>query len=271
MAEPTNTYTSAHRAVTEVVSRPQDNIVLVYGNSSNDVYNAVAFQVVRSVRRTEYVMDEFTLDDDETKEWGYFGEDGFSTDVSNPGDERFRIGEDRDTTVMEYGFAVPVDGVWVGVQSADDEEINGFRSGDSRDRGFSADDLPENGGVLSDLTYVDDPSTSLDAQIPTTALSPQPNQGFIRVDARSAGTNPYYFAFNNKSGEERDISVIGYGQTYDVRLVEDEQTVKEMLAGQGFRRRVVQYGGFDNTKPNLPDAFYDSRVNIEGNELTPGS
>lgn len=266
-----NGYDSVHRAVTDVVSGPQENIVLVYGNSSDNVYNAIAFQVVRSLRRIERVEDAFSLADDGTKPFGYFGENGFSADVSDAGDEVFRIEEDRATTVMEYGFAVPQDGVYVGVQSADDDAINGLRSGDERDRGFSADDLPNRGGVLSDLTYVDSPSTSLDFQIPTTALSEQPNQGFVRVDSRTNGTNPFYFAFNNQSGGQVTVDVVGYGQTYDVRPIQQENVVKQLVAGEGFDRRILTYGGFDNTKPNLPDGWYDYATSIDGSELTPGA
>jgi len=271
MAEPANTYDTVHQAITEVVSRPQDNIALVYGNSSDGVYNALAFQIVRTVRRIEQVQDVLTLQDDGTQEWGFLGENGFSATTGDPGDELFRIEEERSSTVMEYGFAVPQDGVYVGVQSADDDAINGLRSGDERDRGFSAGDLPTRGGVLSDLTYVDAPSTTLDIEIPTTALSPQPNQGFVRMDSRTNGTNPYYFAFNNQSGGQVTVDVIGYGQTYDVRPIQEEQVVKQVVAGQGYNRRLLQYGGFDNTKPNLPDEWYNYNVEITPGELTPGA
>jgi hypothetical protein len=265
-----NTYDSTHPAVTDVVSRPHDNIVLVYGNSNDGVYNALAFQVIRTVRRIQRVVDSFSLADDTTKEFGYFAENGFSADVNSPDDEVFEIDTERANTLTEYGFAVPQDGVYVGLSAGDGSNINGLREGSTDQRSWSAADLQTQGGVLSDLTYVDAPGVSTDAPIPTTAMSPQPTQGVVRIDSRENGSNPFRFAFDNQSGAQVTIDIVGYGQAYDVRPVEDEQTVRKMLAGNGYNRRILNYGGFDNTKPNLPDSWYANRINIEPGELTPG-
>lgn len=270
MPEQRNTYTSAHRAITDVVTRPQDNIALVYGNSSDNTYNALAFQVVRSIRRIERVEDAFNLADQSAKEFGYFGENGFSVDTNSPGDEVFRIESERSKTIVEYGFAVPQDGVYVGIQAGDGSNINGLREGSERDRSWSASDLKDRGGVLSDETYLDTPSVSTDFPIPTTALSTMPDQGVVRIDSRQNGPNHFRFGFLNESGGQVTIDLIGYGMTYDIRPIEDEQTVRDMVAGEGHNRRLLTYGGLDNTKPNLPQDWYDYRVPINEGELTPG-
>jgi hypothetical protein len=269
MPDGTNTYDTVHPAITDVVSRPRDNIVLLHGNSSEDTYDAMAFQVLRTNRRIERVTNQFTLAAGSTQEFGYFGENGFSRNTSNPGDDVFQVDSERDNTIVEYGFAVEPDGVYVGVRPVDDDEVNGLREGSDRDRGFSADDLPTRGGVLSDFTKVDAPDPTLDFTMPTTALSASPDHGIYRIDSRENGTNNIYFAFNNQSGAQVTMDIWGVGQTYEVRQIKDEQTVREMVKGEKYNRQLSTYGGFGTTKPNLPQDWYQHRVSIGPGELTP--
>jgi hypothetical protein len=270
MAERGHQYDSTYRAVTEVVSPPREFLALVYGNSNDGTYNLLAFQVLRSVRRIERIENQFNIANTDTEGFGYFGEDGFSTNVGDAGNDVFRVDTERARTIKEYGFAVPQDGVYVGVQAGDGDAINGLREGGDRDRGFGPDDLPQQGGILSDFTYIDSPTASLDFPMPTTALSPHPNQGIVRIDSEQDGSNNFYFGFNNQSGGQVTIDVTGYGQTYDVRPIEDETVTREILAGEGYARRVLTYGGFGNQRPNLPRDWYDYRVAVGPGELTPG-
>lgn len=270
MADGENTYDTVHPAITDVVSRPMDNLVLVYGNSNRDTYNALAFQVVRSVRRYERVEDAFTLNaNGGTREFGWFGESGFSRSTSNPGTEVFSIDSNRSKTIGEYGFAIHQDGVYVGIQTGDGATVDGLAEGDERGRGLDADQLPTRAGVLSDYTRAASPAASLDEPVPTTALSERYDQGLIRIDSKQDGNNRFFFAFNNQAGSNRTIDITAYGQTYNVRPIDDEQTARDMLAGNGYNRRVVQYGAFDNTNPNLPRDWYDYRVSVGPGELTP--
>lgn len=262
-------YTSVHRAITEVWDGPQDNFVLVYGNSNKDTYNAIAFQIARAVRRVERITDAFSMNDNTAVDWGWFGENGFSQDVSDPGKELFRIAENRGSTIIEYGVAVPNDGVYVGVQLGDGDTVNGFREGDDRDRGIAGADLSQRAGVLSDHTYVDTPTTSTQDVIPTTAVSEAPNQGLIRLDSQERGPNRMYFAFDNQSGGNVAVDVIAHGMTYDIRPIQDEQTVKEMLRDRGYDARKLTWGGFGNQNPNLPTNWVGARVDIGPNELVP--
>jgi hypothetical protein len=264
-----HTHDSIYPAAPGVYSRSWDNIVLTYGTSERDNIHALAFQVVRSVRRVERVFDAFTVADDDTKTFGYFGESGFSTDTASPGTEVFSIQDQRDRTLQEWMFAVPQDGVYVGVQTGDGDVVDGLSEGDGRGRGLSAEDLPQRAGVLSDYTYVDSPAPSTDAVMPTTALSETPRQGLIRIDSEQDGANPYYFGFNNKSGGNQTIDLIGVGQTYHVRPVQDETTVRDIIDGAGFNRRILQYGSLSNTNPNLPRPWYNYRVTVRRDELTP--
>lgn len=269
MADTTQTYDSVHPAITEVVSRPHDNLVVVYGSSKNDTYNALAFQVVRTVRRIERVDGLFSLTDGSTKEFGYIGENGFSQDVSDPGTEVFRIDAERGSTLVEYGFMVPQDGVYVGVQTGDGDSVTGFREGSERERGFSASNLTEYGGVLSDVTRVSAPSVTQNEPIPTTAVSPRPDQGLVRIDSRQDGPNRFFFAFNNQSGGTVDVDLTGYGMTYDVRPITDPAAARTMLQGDGINRRVLNYGGFGNENPNLPAAWYDYTAEVSAEQLVP--
>lgn len=271
MAETSQSYDTVHPAITEVTADPQDLLAVVYGNSNANTYNALAFQVVRSVRRVERVEGLFSLNDNGTKEFGYVGESGFSADVSSPGTELFAIDSERNSTLGEYGFAVQPDGVYVGVQTADGDSLTGFREGSERERGFSADDLPNRGGVLSEQTRAATPAPSIPEAIPTTALAPRPDQGLVRVDSRDDGPNRFFFAFNNQSGGSVNVDLTLYGATYDVRPIEDEATTRTILRGDDYSRRILNYGGFGNTNPNLPQTWYDYAVDIRRGELVPGS
>lgn len=265
-----NTYTSIHPAITDVVSRNFDNIVLVYGNSNTDTYNALAFQVTRAVRRVERADDLVTnLSDTGTEGFGWVGGSGFSTNTNNPGDEVFAIDESQSSTIVEYGFAVPQDGVYVGVQTGDGEAISGLREGNLRLRQLTPSDLDLRAGVLSDYTAVNTPSGSNSDPIPTTALSERPDQGLVRIDSEQDGPNRFFFAFENQSGGQTDIDLVGHGMTYEVRPITNTDTVRSILAGDGYSRRILQYGGFDNENPNLPTGWYDYRAEIGPGQLTP--
>jgi len=269
MLEQTNTYDSAYPAVTDVFSRHLDNIALIYGHSDRSRYNALAFQVTRSVRRIERVQNAFSVPDTGTKDFGWFGENGFSQDANNPGKEVFSVQSERAQTLQEWGFAVPQDGVYVGLQTGDGDGIDGLREGDDRGRGLSADDLNQRAGVLSDYTYIDSPPASNDDELATTALSETPEQGALRIDSEQDGPNRFYFGFQNQSGASVTIDVVGIAQTYDVRPVTDEQTARDIIEGEDYARRLVQYGSMSNTNPNLPREWYDYRVTVGPNELTP--
>lgn len=270
MAERGHTYDAEFPAITEVVSEPHTLLGLVYGNSRKGTYNAMAFQVTRSIRRVERVTDSFTLNDNELQEFGYFGENGFSREVSNPGTEVWEIESERENTIAEFGFAVPQDGVWVGMQAGDGSNINGLREGSEQNRGWSASDLKDRGGVLSDMTYIDSPTVTNDYPMPTTALATRHHQGLVRIDSRENGPNRFRFAFDNESGGQVTVDMIGYGQAYDVRQIQDETVVRDIISGNGYNRRLLTYGGFENSKPNLPEGWYENRVELDPGELTPG-
>lgn len=262
-------YTSAYPAITDVLSRPRDNIVLLYGNSNTNTYNALAFQIVRANRRVERVEDAITISADSAQAFGYFGENGFSQTTTNPGNKVFSIDSERSSTIIEYGFAIPQDGVYVGVQTGDGDTINGLTETSDRDRGFSAGDLPTRGGILSDHTRVDAPTATQTERVPTTALSETLDHGLIRIDSEQQGDNPFYFGFYNATSASVTIDVTGYGYTYDVRPITDAQTVKQMVRGDGFNRKVVNYGAFGNTNPNLPREWFDYVTQVGPGELTP--
>lgn len=266
-----NQYDSAWPAMPEVTSHSQDLLAVVYGHSQEAMFNALAFQVVRSNRRWEYIEDPFngTIADDGTKDFGYFGENGFSRDTNSPGDELLAIQEERDSTVAEYGIAVPQDGVYVGLQTGGGDTVNGLREGSQRDRGISADDLDSYGGVLSDLTHIDAPAPTQEREVPTTAIAETPEHGLVRIDSDENGPNRFYFAFKNVSGGSVTIDVVAYAQTYEVQPILDTDTVRDIVAGDGHDRRIINYGAFGNTNPNLPTAWYDGEAEIDAADLAP--
>lgn len=269
MPQTAHEYSSGLPAITDVVSGSQDIIALVYGHSSKDTVNAVAFKVWRSVRRREYIEDPFngSIADGATKGFGYFGENGFSPDVTDPGDELFEILEQQTETIQEYGFAVPQDGVYVGVEAGDGDAINGLRENSDRDRGFGPDDLDSFGGVLSDHTRIATPAATQEREVPTTALSTEQDHGVIRVDSDQQGPNRFYFGFKNVSGGPVTIDLEAWGQTYEVEQIKDTETVRSLLVND--EARVMTYGGFGNQNPNLPREWYNAEAEIRQDELLP--
>jgi hypothetical protein len=263
-------YESAFPAITDVVSGHLDNIVLLYGNSRDDGFRAIGFTVAGVTRRVERVMDVVQLGDDAVQDPVFIGENDISS-ASNPGDEVFEIQSNRDETLIEYGFAVPQDGIYVGLQTGDGSPITGLQSGNNeRFRGFGSDDLDTYGGVLSNYTGVDAPTYDTDANdpVPTTALSPARNNGVFRIDSKQNGANRFFFMFNNQSGSQKTIDLIALGATYNVKVAENPDETRDMLFDESVPSRVVQYGGFDNTNPNLPRNWSDSVAKVKMGELS---
>lgn len=265
MVEANNLYTASYPTIFDVANSNHTNLGLVYGNSNKDTYSALAFQVVRSVRRFERVENAATLDADESVEFGYIGSNGFEHDVSDPGKEVWRVDSGRSETIVEYTFGVPESGVFVAIQSGDGDTLTGLREGDDRERKYGASSLPERGAVLSDHTVVDSPGVSESDELPTTALSPRRDQGLPRIDSREDGANPFRFAFHNATSSEVEIDVTGVGMTYHVRPYTERSDVESVITSDA--ERVLTYGGFGNTNPNLPKDWYDYAVEIGPGEL----
>jgi len=263
-----NDYTANYPSILEVLSHNQDNLVLMYGNSRSDTYNALAFNIKRSIRRVERVLNGPTIADTNTLDFGYFTPSGHSRNVTNPssGDEVFRIDSGRGSTLVEYGFSVEPDGVYTGIQTGDGDTISGLTPSDDRDVGFDVTNLSDRVGVLSDLTL-----TETSGGVPTTALSPRPDQGIFKIDSDTNGTNPIRFAFENQSGGQVTVDVIGVGMAYEVEPVTDEQRARRMVRGEGLSRRVATYGGLDNTNPNLPTEWVPGKVTVEFNPMRDGN
>lgn len=262
-----NAYDSSYPAVQEVTSREYDNLVLLYGTSRTEEISALAFRVYRTQRRWERAQNPPSLDaqggTNDTLDFGYFGPQGHSEDVSQPGNEIFRIESERNQTIIEYGFEVEPDGVLTAVQTADGSPILGLRRGAERARGFGPSAFSERGAVDSSLTRVDSPE-----ELATTALSPNPDrQGLFRIDSKEEGRNPFRFGFANTTNGSVTVDVTGYGVAYDVRPIHDEDTVLDMLTPDGTPARRVTYGGFENTNPNLPRGWYDDRVTVDISEV----
>jgi hypothetical protein len=268
MAQPRNDYTAEYPSILDVTSGEQELIALLYGDSKDSRYNALGFQVQRVNRRVERVLNSFTLSDGNGESFGKFGEDGWSNNTTSPGDDVFRLDSDRSGMMVEYGFAVPQDGVYVAIQATGGDEIMGLPSGDDRERGFDETDLQEFGSALSDHTYLDTPGSSTDAVIPTTALSASEDQGVIRIDSDQNGLNTFRFAFNNQSGGQVTIDMIAVGKAYKVQPITNRKVILSMLRDD-IPSRTLTWGGFGNTRPNLPREWNEYVQEIRKDELLP--
>lgn len=251
MSDHNATYDSVYPAITDVTPDEIQNLVLLMGHSEDDKFSALAFRVFRTVRRTqEFTAAGPSVNDTNSLDFGYLGADGHEQDVSSPGEDILRIEGERDRTIVEYGIGSTASGIHLGVQTtASGSVITGLRDpAEGRARSISADDLADYAGVLSDHTLTDSPTS-----IPTTALSAHPSQGIVRIDSKDQGNNPIRIGIENQSGSNAtDIDFEAVGQAYEVRPVRDGDVVRDMVAAEGFERRVLTYGGFENDRPNLP-------------------
>ena len=256
-------YDSEYPAIHDVTSRDLGSLVLLYGTSELGAYTALGLSIGRTQRRVEYIQNEPTVPANGSLSFGYFGEDGHSADVNDPGTDVLSIEQQMPRTLVEYGIAVEPAGLYVGVENPNGSRLSGLNPQSDRARGLDEDTLDQYSGVLSDYTAIDSPDGA--QPIPTTALSNKREQGIIRFDSRKSGDNVTRFAFKNPTGSDITPDVTAVGRTYRVDPITDEAEVRSMLRDD--KTRVVTYGGFDNSNPNLPPDWYDSKVTIEHGEL----
>lgn len=249
--------------VPAVLSNEMDNIVVLYGNSSDNTWNALAFQVNQMNRRIDRVSNLPTLSPGGTLDFGYLGEDGHSQDVSSPGKDQLRVGDNREETITEFGLSVKPAGVLVGVENPADDAIAGIVDAD-RIRGYSpqasnAQDFADFGSVNAQHTYTD-------TEVPTTATAPSPNQGHIRWDRADDDLNNTYVGFRNLREDDAPLEALTWGATYKVSVVKSSQVVRNMAFGDGYKRRVVTYGGLQNNSPKRPDAWKQGEITLTSDD-----
>lgn len=250
--------------IPSVISQEMDNIAVLYGDSDDDSWKAVALKVNQINRRIDYINNLPDLDPGGTLDFGFFGEDGHSDAVSSPGQDQLRIESDVSQTLMEYGIGIEPDGVQVAVENPSGELVTGVQDAD-RLRGYqpeaaNSSDFNDFGSVLSDHTM-------LPSGIPTTALSETPQQGLVRFDQSSDVHNNIYFGFRNTRENTVSLSATAWGATYRVTPVQDQQTAKDVVFGSnGIRRRVLTYGGLTNTAPNRPTEWKRGEVTLTGSD-----
>lgn len=266
MKETNNEYTSTYRSINEVLSEELDNLVLLYGNSQDDLFNALGFRIIRTQRRIERLTQTFTLaangNAGDSLDFGRLGENGHAQDVSNPGDDILQVFEDRERSLLEWGISVDVDGVLTGVESPSGKPVLGVSDASNRTRGWDPEEFDSYGAVLSDYTRADAPDP-----IPTTALSPSHDQGLFRIDSDESGRNSMRFAFLNTTGSQVTVDITAIGKRYVVTPIKDEQTLRQMVRGEGVKRRLATWGGLGNTSPNLPSPWFDYRVTLNEDEF----
>lgn len=263
-----NGYDSPYRAIQDVTNDEFSNLVLLYSDSQESAYRALAFQVTRTHRRIERLTTEPTLAADgnagDTLDFGYLGENGHQSDVSDPGDEILQVFSDRERTIIEYGISVEPDGVLVGVQTPGNVNVFGVADSANRARGYGVDNLGQFGAIDSQYTRTDTPD-----EVPTTALSTNPDQGIMRIDSDEDGRNPIRLALSNTTASQETVSIEAVGTSYEVRPVTNQQKVRDMVVGKGYDARVVTWGGEANLNPNLPQDWRDYVTDIASNKLLP--
>lgn len=244
-----------------VVSQEVDNIVLLYGSSTDEQWRALAFQVNQTNRRVQQYDQLPTLNPGGTLDFGFLGEDGHSQDVSQPGKDVLRVADERNETIMEYGIAVKPSGVLVGVENPAGELVSGIQDAD-RLRGFSPLDASGNNPDFRDFGAAYAEHSHTDTALPTTALSPSPRQGLVRFDRDDNSQNTIYFGFYNAREDPAALDLLAWGQTYKVTNVSSPQVVRRMYRGEGYKRRVLTYGGLQNHSPKIPSEWKGNEVTI---------
>lgn len=248
-----------YHPIPAVTSREGDNIVLLYGDSNDGEWNALAFKTNQINRRTQRVTNLPTLSPGGSLNFGFLGENGHSQDVSSPGKDQLRIGGNRNEMLVEYGVAVNPAGVLVGVENPADEPITGVIDAD-RLRGYAPDNT--NASDFSTFGSVRSSLTRTRRGTPTTALSASKEQGIFRFDRNEDDFNNIYFGFKNVREDDAPLEVLAHGAAYRVTAITDTQVVRDMVRGDGYTRRLATYGGLGNTKPKLPTKWRDGVVTI---------
>jgi len=246
--------------ITAVHCDQNEAFTLLYESSATGTWKALGFVTNRVTRRHERVTDFATLADGAVLDYGFFGEDGHEQEVADAGEDRLRVGTAHKRRVHELAVSVtPSDeDVLLGLESPSDAVVVGLE--DDRTRGIDGDSLAEYGGVATAETATGD-------GIPTTALSPHPAQGIVRIDSEKNGTNPTRIAVNNQSGGQITLSADVFGAAYEVSLIRDSATVKNFLYSDTVR--TLTWGGQGNTSPNLPETWgTEGVVTVEEDEAT---
>lgn len=249
-------YDGEFPAGTDIQLFENQNLAVLYGASTDNEWRAMAFQTNIVQRRWERYESVVTLSDGDTLDYGMITEDGHEEQTgvdASASDDILRVDSERDETVVEWFVSVDPDDVFVGVQNPGTNTITGIQ-GDRNRRAESVDRLDQH-GVKSDYTRTG-------GEFPSTALSPKPNQGLVRVDSDEDGRNPIRFGFKNGSGAERTVDMEFYGAAYHVTPVTDPDLIEDMVYGHGINRRVLTWGGWDNTSPNLPANWKDGRITL---------
>lgn len=229
-------------SIFSVVDKEIENLVLIYGHTEPNTFQAMAFQVNQINRRTHRIYNLPTLAGGTPLDSGYFGESGHSQEVTNPGDPITRIETNFNETIIEYGFSVEPDGVLCWAENPGGNHITGLQGERLRGLGPGRDAA----AVWSDWTKTKD-------GVPTTALSANPWQGLFRIDSSDKGRNNIYVGFENKQNHDAPLQVFAVGMLYRVTDIEDPGTIENMVFGEGYNRRVATWGGLQNSSPNLPE------------------
>lgn len=266
-----NSYDSPYPGIADVTSPEMHNICILYATSDDDRFRVLAFQIARTIRRIERLPTTIQIGADTEVPFGTIAEDGHTRLTgSSASDDIFRIGENRDSTIEEYGIGISVSGVnasevYVAYEGASGDPVIGVQGDDSdRARGFDEGSFNERGAVTADMTTVSG------YEYPTTALSEHPhNQGIVRFDSREDGRNTFRFGFYNSGSSQADINLYGIGQAYRVRQVTNASVIRNMVTPGGVPARNITYGGFDNATPNLPGSWTDSVATVNRTELLP--
>jgi len=246
-----------------VVSKEIDNLAILYGDSNGDTWNALAFQINQINRRTHRVSNLPRLGPGESLDFGFLGENGHSSAVSDAGNDKLRIDSDRSETIVEYGIAIKPDGLLVGVENPAGETVTGVLDND-RLRGYEPD--AANSSDFEDFGSIRSETTHTAARVPTTALSETPHQGLVRFDKEEGQYNNTYFGFLNQREDEVSLEVVAHGVSYKVTPVTDTDTVRDIVYGNGHRRRVLTYGGLGNTSPKRPQGWRRGEVTLTADD-----
>jgi len=253
-----NSYTSEYPAFIDVQNRENQNIVILYGSSTDNEWKAMAVQTNQIVRRRERAIDIQSIDDQGTLDFGMLQDTSSGIQheedtTTDPSQDILRIDGNKDETLAEYAIGVSETDVYVGIENAG-SEILGLQ-GDRERTESGVSDLDRH-GIPSQLTLTNDHS------LPTTALSPTPDQGDVRIDSDDNGRNPTRIGLFNDSGGTLNPDVVVHGAAYRVTHVADKGIVEDMAYGKGHNRRVLMWSGFENTSPNVPEPWKDGRITL---------
>lgn len=231
--------------ITDELLKDGQLLVLTFPTPEKEI-RAYSFLVKRSALFSKEYTEMQIIDSGGDVSVNKLGENGHASQVSDEGDDAYRIIEESDPLrLYHFGQAWRPDNLKIYWENPNGELVQGL----SRDTAISVGD--DEGFIWSD-------HTRLNYKMPTTSFET------IIIP----GVTPFIGFTNSNSEVAVTPKAYWFGKAYDTVVFNaiDEGVAKDIALGKGYRRAMKTFGGLDPFKVNVPDEWGDP-VTLKPEEL----